>query len=952
MTPVTLDEFGNALEHIGLMTPEEWTRWVERDQPGTAHSAACRLAEQGVITEFQAAEILSRTEQSLVIGDYLLLNPLGAGGMGQVFRARHRHMERVVAIKVLPPDLTRDPERVRRFQREVRAAARLSHPNIVAAYDARHERGLWCLVMEYVDGSDLAALVRDHGPLPLADAVDAILQAARGLAYAHEEGVVHRDIKPSNLIRDRRGIVRILDMGLARLEATEGLDLELTTTGQVMGTVDYISPEQVTDTHSADARSDLYSLGCTLHRLVVGQPMYRGKTVLERALAHQNHPIPSLRTARPEVPPLLDQVFQKLVSKRPVDRYQSATEVVAALELARASLPAATAKPVTASTAASTRLEATVTLNDVESDGNAATVLGQTGLEPSALNRRRTTPVFWTGLALLVSVASFVGYRFVTWESPVRNLPQPIPAAPEVYKAAEAYKPVPSLISDVPPGGEAALIPAGPPVPAPLTADKTWLDPAEQWGLPVNLGPGVNTADNEDHPTVTHDGLSLILARGRSRGMADLWESTRAHVHEPFGPAVRLTDDVNSPADDTCPFLSPDGLQLWFSSERPLEGRKDVNLWRTVRRSRTAPFARPEPLDSSINVTGPELAPFVTPDGLTLMFARPLPWRLFEATRTSQDVPFAHPRQLPDAGRKGWVSFPRLTADRRTLVFGSDAGGRQELWYATRATLDQDFAVPARLGATGSASVVSGPCLSGDEKTVYYSALATSGEGRMDLWSITRQPIPDSGSNRQLRLNRGAYVIVPKLPLIESGSLTIEAFLAPENSDARDQHLAGWSGPLSLFISRTQKWSFGLAHRDGFRHVEAPFRVSPGQRIHLAGVRDGNSITLYVNGRTVGGLVDRESPLIAAQSPFRIGAPPEKHHFFGLIDELRISNVARYSKDFKPPERHEPDAATIALYHCDEESGIVLHDSSGHGYDGQVTLGEWIPVMPVAEGQP
>lgn len=930
MAPVTLEEFGNALANIGVMTPDEWQRWVNQEQPDSAHSAGSRLVEQQVLTEFQAKEILYHAERSLLIGDYLLLNLLGAGGMGQVFRARHRHMERIVAIKLLPPEMTRDSEHVRRFQREVRAAARLSHPNIVAAYDARHEQGLWCLVMEYVEGSDLAALVRNNGPFPLAEAVDAILQAARGLAYAHEEGVIHRDIKPSNLIRDRRGTVRILDMGLARIESSEGLERELTTTGQVMGTVDYISPEQVADTHSADERSDIYSLGCTLHRLVVGEPMYRGKSVLERAVAHQTQPIPSLGKSRADVPFTLDQVFQKMVAKRPADRYQSAAEVVVALERLRSSLPSS----ATVHSRVASQLEPTATLSDGVDPGSAMTIIGQTNVGSGEVTKQSNPKsILWIGLAVAISLVVFIGYQFSTLPSTDSQHPQIPPAA---HKAAEAYEPATSETSVAVPQAAPAIQHAEP--------AKPWLDPSEQWGAPVNLGLGVNTNENEDHPAVSHDGLSLIFTRGKSSALGDLWECTRVTTAEPFGVAVRLPDELNSTANDSSPFLSPDGLQLWFVSSRPLEeGRTDANLWTAVRPSRSEAFSKPVPLDPSINESGSEMAPFVTPDGLTLLFVRP--WTFYEATRTSTDRPFSNPRRLPDVKRKSWASFPRLTADRKTLVFASDTNGSQEIWYATRSTSDDVFAAASRLEAVSAAPVISGPCLSGDEKTLYFSALNSKGAGGMDLWSITRRP------NRQLRLSQGAYVIIPELPFVDPGPSTLEAFFTAETSDERDQHVAGWPGPLSFYVSRHQKWSYGLGHSDRFSYAEAPIRVVLGNRVHLAAVRDGKSVKLFLNGRRISGFEDREIPLATPRSPFRIGAPGEKQHFAGLIDELRISNVARYSADFNPPLRHEPDAATLGLYHCDEESGAVLIDASGHGYNGQVANGEWVPVVPQSDAR-
>jgi serine/threonine protein kinase/WD40 repeat protein len=268
------------------------------------------------------------THQTL--GDYELLEKIGAGGMGQVFKAQHRHMDRIVAIKLLPTALTQDAAAVKRFQREVKAVAKLTHPNIVQAYDASVQRGVWYLVMEYVEGCDLSELVKQRGQLPVEVAINCILQAARGLAYAHSTGVIHRDIKPANILFAKNGVVKVLDMGLARIE---GLDNDnLTRTEQVMGTIDFMPPEQSLSTHSVDARGDIYSLGCTLWYLLTAAKLYEGQTVLQRAMGHHNAPIPSLTRIRSDVSQSLERLFQKMVAKLPEDRIQEMSQVAAELE--------------------------------------------------------------------------------------------------------------------------------------------------------------------------------------------------------------------------------------------------------------------------------------------------------------------------------------------------------------------------------------------------------------------------------------------------------------------------------------------------------------------------------------------------------------------------------------------------------------------------------------------
>ncbi len=297
------------------------------DHVGGKESPRSQVAQS---TPQSDADVNHQASTNQTLGDYEVLEKIGAGGMGQVFKAQHLHLDRIVAIKLLPPAMTQDAAAVKRFQREVRAVGKLTHPNIVQAYDASVQRGVWYLVMEYVAGCDLSELVKLRGRLPVDEAINCILQAARGLAYAHATGVIHRDIKPANLLLSKNGVVKVLDMGLARIEGVANDNL--TSTEQVMGTVDFMPPEQSLSTHSVDARGDIYSLGCTLWYLLTATKLFEGKTVVQRVMGHHNTPIPSLTKIRSDVSHSLELLFQKMVAKLPADRIQEMSQVVVALE--------------------------------------------------------------------------------------------------------------------------------------------------------------------------------------------------------------------------------------------------------------------------------------------------------------------------------------------------------------------------------------------------------------------------------------------------------------------------------------------------------------------------------------------------------------------------------------------------------------------------------------------
>ncbi len=339
----SLAEFERVVAEQGLMFPDEIRTFVADLAPVDAEALAVALVRAGNLSKYQASAILQRKAKVLAIGPYVILDRIGSGGMGIVFKARHRDFVDVLALKLLSPSASKKVDAVQRFRREAQLLARLEHPNLVTSHDIGEYNGVHFLVMDYVDGVDLARIVQASGPLRPARAVDLIVQAARGLGAAHERGIVHRDIKPANLMVDAKGVVRVLDLGLARVSRAGDWmhedDQSLTQSGIVMGTVDFVSPEQSRDSKRADHRSDIYSLGCTLYFLLTGKPPFARGNTMERLLAHHQEPAPSLRDVRPEIPPDLDAAYQKMMAKDPEHRPQSMAKVIELLEACRASRP-------------------------------------------------------------------------------------------------------------------------------------------------------------------------------------------------------------------------------------------------------------------------------------------------------------------------------------------------------------------------------------------------------------------------------------------------------------------------------------------------------------------------------------------------------------------------------------------------------------------------------------
>ncbi len=341
-----LDEFVAGLGRSGLVPREDLRQRLARFDPDPEHDAPVRLARElvasGLLTSYQASKVLGGATNGFFLGDYTILSKIGSGGMGKVYLARRGADGRKVALKVLPPAKQRESKNaLERFQREMDLSRLVRHKYLARTLDVGVDKGVHFMVMEYVPGASLLDLVKDpgRGPLRVPDAARLFIKVCEGIAAAHDVGLVHRDIKPANIMVTPEGDARVLDLGLARTLEEEGA---LTRPNTIIGTLDYASPEQLSDAAKADARSDLYSIGCTLYFALAGRPPFEGGDVVNKIYKHRMEAAEPLERVAPGVPPAFAAIVRKLMAKAPEDRYETARDL--ANDLARWTDPATLAQ--------------------------------------------------------------------------------------------------------------------------------------------------------------------------------------------------------------------------------------------------------------------------------------------------------------------------------------------------------------------------------------------------------------------------------------------------------------------------------------------------------------------------------------------------------------------------------------------------------------------------------
>jgi len=940
--------------------------------------------------------------------EYELLEKLGEGGMGAVYKARHRKLDKIVAIKVLPPQRMQDAQAVARFEREMRAVGKVEHPNIVRATDAGEADGSHFLVMEYVAGVDLSRLAKRVGPLPIADACEIIRQAADGLQHACEHGLVHRDIKPSNLMlmvsgerqlpesapspkkassqvaahkqgadAPRSPIVKILDLGLALLPERSEDDTELTSTGQAMGTLDYMAPEQGGDSHDVDVRADIYALGATLYRLLAGQAIYSGpqyKTMMDKWRALATEDAAPIQSRRHDVPDALAEVVHRMLARDKQQRYASPAEVAAALApfCTGANLPALAqnengqATPLAAGSTTSLLKEAgsletsgrpenSADLVPTQPAGATAGLSSSAKAKPQAAARRKKSSTLLiaggAGLLGLVALAAALVFYFQTPHGTLR---------------VEINDPD----IEVKIKGEDIVL--------------TGADPK-----PIKLQPGEHTLI-VTRGEFTFETKDFTLKKGETTTVkvellpGKVQVVSRGAIIDSHSLAERNPTLANSEKSYALHFDGDDKVQfdeVMLAGDAPIT----VETWvrpRTIDSDVTEHVVVFEPLNLSIHRQDKHFSIYPYAIGFSAEGGEPFLWEKgngsFSLRRDETLDAWIHLAATVDT--KGRVGLfingklqrvqhgrfsPRILKDnRRKFQIGAGfntppkfhfVGDVRAVRISSGIRYRKDFK-PARLFQSDQHTLAlyhfdegAGDVLKDSSGNGHHGKITGAKwvrVGSADTGS-TKLAAAEEGANNALYFDgeSGTGAMADLARPWAPAEFTIEARVLTE------QIKGSHAGMVECFtlakLMMHHGWAFSTYNgSDGLAGVTDEKKLPLGRSAHVAGVFKDGTMNFYIDGKLAAqGKV--EKPMRSGRR-IHIGS----RGFTGQIDEVRISSVARYNGDFTPPaenQRFRRDEHTFALYHFDEGTGEVFKDSSGNGHHGKIAGAKWVKVNAVAK---
>jgi formylglycine-generating enzyme required for sulfatase activity/serine/threonine protein kinase/Tol biopolymer transport system component len=714
------------------------------------------------------------------LGHYEILEVLGQGGMGLVLRALDAKLNRVVAIKTLAPLLAANATARRRFLREARAAAAITHPHVVMIHAVDDEHETVFLVMECVEGKTLREKIEQEGALKLVEILRIGSQVAQGLAAAHEQGLIHRDVKPANILLEN-GIerVKITDFGLAR--AVD--DFSITKTGEVAGTPEFMSPEQAQG-ERIDHRSDLFSLGSVLYMMCTGRGPFRADSslaIVRRVCDDVPRPI---REVNSEIPDWLVEIIDRLLEKDPENRLQSAREVAELLGSHLACLQNATDTPP----------PRPLPKRPVDDSGPPSGSPSDTQRRSrwSAASTALVAVAVLLGACLTLVVTELTGVThladfFNRTDSPAVDLKGPqVPPRTDGLPAAVEPGPIfsPTEI---------------------LTSDE-W-----EWTEPVNLGANVNSEHLDGAPELSADGLTLIFVSDRpgGEGDLDLWMSTRDSVDAPWSTAVNLGPTVNGTNGDAGPSLATDGLTLIYASSGRPGGQGHWDLWRCTRPSRNDSWSEPVNLGYELNTRTAERDPALSADGLTLLFSASSAGEpsadLAISRRASRQDAWSRPIRLsPEINSESADVGPTLSADGLTLIFASTRPGgfgAADLWLSSRTSPTEAWSKPINLGAiVNQRGHDTRPTLSADGRTLIFEGGRTGTIGGHDLWMSRR--VRKSADDTARAEGEPDEREPPGLPAIEHPADAPPLAIAPFDAATAKKHQQAWAEYLDLPVEQ------------------------------------------------------------------------------------------------------------------------------------------------------